>query len=138
MRFTVNNGGIRSAAKTEILAIPLFSDDLGSTHVREVDAAAGGALSALRTIGEATGRRFSASLAAGGRLPADHLLFVGAGARSDFDRQALLRWGAAVVRRLAGWRVVRAGSLANIYGEDRRRGRRRRAVGSWRDRRRIP
>ena len=81
MRFTVNNGGIRSAAKTEILAIPLFSDDLGSTHVREVDAAAGGALSALRTIGEATGRRFSASLAAGGRLPADHLLFVGAGAR---------------------------------------------------------
>ncbi len=107
MRFTVSSGGIRSAAKTEILAIPLFSDDLGSTHLREVDAAAGGALAALRGIGEATGRRYSASLAAGGRLPADHLLFVGAGARSDFDRQALLRWAAAVVRRLAGRRVSR-------------------------------
>ena len=53
MRFTVRSGSIRSASKTEILAIPLFSDDLGSTHLREVDAATAGALAALRGIANA-------------------------------------------------------------------------------------
>ena len=66
MRFTVRSGSIRSASKTEILAIPLFSDDLGSTHLREVDAATGGALAALRGIGEATARLFASEGAAVG------------------------------------------------------------------------
>ena len=107
MRFKVSSGGIRGAANCEILAVPLFSNDLGSTHLREIDAASGGALSALRAIGEASGRRYGASLSAGGKLPADHLLFVGAGAAHDLDRQALLRWSSAVVRRLAGRKVSR-------------------------------
>jgi len=108
MRFQVSAKGINGAAgKGQVLAHPLFSDDLESTHVRAVDSLSGGQVAALRQIGEATGKRYALALADGGRLPATHLLLAGVGPRHDADRQVLRRWAAAVVRRLAGRRVTR-------------------------------
>lgn len=74
-----------AAAKAGVLVTPVFSDQLDAPHLRETDSKSGGRIAALRAIGEGTGSRYSCTLTSAGRLPADHLLLVGAGARADFD-----------------------------------------------------
>ena len=96
-----------AAARAQVLAVPIFSDHLDAPYLREIDSKSGGRVAALHAIGEAKGSRYGSSLTSAGRLPADHLLLVGAGARSDFGRQELQRWAAAVARRLAGRMVSR-------------------------------
>ncbi|MFM9128292.1 MAG: M17 family peptidase N-terminal domain-containing protein, partial [Candidatus Limnocylindrus sp.] len=96
-----------AAAKAGVLVTPIFSDQLDAPYLREVDSKSGGRIAALRAIGEGTGSRYSSTLTSAGRLPADHLLLVGAGARADFGRQELQRWAAAATRRLAGRKVAR-------------------------------
>ncbi|MFM8915329.1 MAG: M17 family peptidase N-terminal domain-containing protein, partial [Candidatus Limnocylindrus sp.] len=96
-----------AAAKAGVLVTPIFSDQLDAPYLREVDSKSGGRIAALRAIGEGTGGRYSSTLTSAGRLPADHLLLVGAGARADFGRQELQRWAAAATRRLAGRTVTR-------------------------------
>ena len=96
-----------AAAKAGVLVTPVFSDALDAPHLREADSKSGGRIAALRAIGEGSGSRYSCTLTSAGRLPADHLLLVGAGARADFGRQELQRWASAATRRLAGRKVTR-------------------------------
>jgi leucyl aminopeptidase len=108
MRFQVSAAGLDGAAgAADLLATPIFCDNLDAAHLRAIDAKSGGHVEALRAIGELTGNRFSQSLIPGGRLPAPHLLLMGAGERAELDRQSLLRWTSAVTRRLAGGRTKR-------------------------------
>jgi leucyl aminopeptidase len=96
-----------AAAKAGVLVTPVFSDQLDAPHLREADSKSGGRIAALLAIGEGTGSRYSCTLTSAGRLPADHLLLVGAGPRADFGRQELQRWASAATRRLAGRKVTR-------------------------------
>lgn len=96
-----------ASANAGVFVAPVFSDQLDAPHLSEVDAKSGGRVAALRALGEVTGGRYVSVLTSAGRLPADHLLLVGAGARADFGRQELQRWAAAATRRLAGRRVTR-------------------------------
>ena len=105
MRIIITAKG--AAAKAGVLVTPVFSDQLDASYLREIDSKSGGRIAALRAIGEGTGSRYSCTLTSAGRLPADHLLLVGAGARADFGRQELQRWASAATRRLAGRKVTR-------------------------------
>ena len=113
MRIQVSAGGLGGAtAKSGLLAIPLVngkgaSEKGTSAHLTEVDRRSGGQLTALRAVGDAPSKRFSFSTAPAGSLPAEQLLFAGLGSAETLDRQALLRWAAAVTRKLAGRNVRR-------------------------------
>ena len=96
-----------AAAKAGVLVSPVFSDQLDAPYLRDADRKSGGRISALHAIGEGTGSRYASALTSAGRLPAEHLLLVGAGARADFGRQELQRWASAATRRLAGRKVTR-------------------------------
>ena len=113
MRIQISAGGLSGAtAKSGLLAIPLIngkgSSEKGtSAHLTEVDRRSGGQLTALRAVGDAPSKRFSFSTAPAGSLPAEQLLFAGLGSAETLDRQAILRWAAAVTRKLAGRNVRR-------------------------------
>ena len=108
MRIHVSAGGLGGAtAKSGLLAIPLVNEKGTSAHLTEVDRRSGGQLTALRAVGDAPSKRFSFSTAPAGSLPAEQLLFAGLGSAETLDRQALLRWAAAVTRKLAGRNVRR-------------------------------
>ncbi|MEI6271770.1 MAG: M17 family peptidase N-terminal domain-containing protein, partial [Chloroflexota bacterium] len=103
MRIQVSAAGFGGATATSgLLAIPLISEKVTSAHLTEIDRRSGGQLTALRAVGDASAKRFSFATAPAGNLPAEQLLFVGLGSAETLDRQALLRWAAAVTRKLAG------------------------------------
>ncbi len=108
MRVVVSASGLSGATgRGGVLGIPLISEKRESPHLTEVDRRSGGQLTVLRAVGEGSAKRYSFSSAPAGNLPADQLLFAGLGSAETLDRQALLRWAAAVTRKLAGRNVRR-------------------------------
>ena len=81
MRIVITAKG--AAARAGVLVAPVFSDQLDAPYLREIDSKSGGRIAPLRAIGEVTGSRYSTALTVAGRLPAEHLLLVGAGARAE-------------------------------------------------------
>ncbi len=108
MRFQISTNGLNGATgKGGVLALPIFSDELETAHLHQINAKSAGVVASLRAIGEVKGTLYGAALAPAGTLPAEHLLITGAGPVADLDRQVLRRWASAVVRRLAGRTVTR-------------------------------
>lgn len=113
MKILVSANGFGGAtSKSGVLAIPLVaatgtSASRDTAHLSEVDRRSGGGLTALRNVDDASTKRFAFATAAAGSLPAEQLLFAGLGSAETLDRQTLLRWAAAVTRRLAGRDVRR-------------------------------
>ncbi len=91
----------------DVLAIPVAPDPSFDGPLGELDRRVDGELSALASFGELTGKRYATTLAGGGDLPSGRLLAVGTGPLADMDREAVVRLGAAIERRLAGRPVRR-------------------------------
>jgi leucyl aminopeptidase len=91
----------------DVLVIPVVGDLEIVDRLAEIDRRSGGELRDLQAFGELSGRRFRAILAAAGDNAAGRLAIVLAGKRDDLDRQAVLRVGSAVERRLQA-RAVRS------------------------------
>ena len=108
MRISVSANGLRGATgRGGVLAIPLAAEKRQSTYITEIDRRSGGQLSALRAVGEGSAARFHFSASPAGSLPAEQILFAGLGGAESLDRQAIVRWAAAVTRKLAGRNVRR-------------------------------
>ncbi|MGA1647226.1 MAG: leucyl aminopeptidase family protein [Candidatus Limnocylindrus sp.] len=108
MRFSVSASGFQGATgRGGVLAIPLAAEKSQSAYITEVDRRSGGQLTALRAVGEASAKRFHFSSSPAGGLPAEQILFAGLGGAESLDRQALVRWAAAVTRKLAGRNIRR-------------------------------
>ena len=108
MRFNVSASGLSGATgRGGVLAAPLIKEKGQSAHTTEIDRRSGGQLTALRAVGEGSATRFHFSSSPAGTLPADQLLFAGLGSAESLDRQAIVRWAAAVTRKLAGRNIRR-------------------------------
>jgi hypothetical protein len=108
MRISVSANGLRGATgRGGVLAIPLAAEKRQSPYITEIDRRSGGQLSALRAVGEGSAARFHFSASPAGTLPAEQILFAGLGGAESLDRQAIVRWAAAVTRKLAGRNVRR-------------------------------
>lgn len=108
MRISVSANGFRGATgRGGVLAIPLAAEKRQFTYITEIDRRSGGQLSALRAVGEGSAARFHFSASPAGTLPAEQILFAGLGGAESLDRQAIVRWAAAVTRKLAGRNVRR-------------------------------
>lgn len=88
--------------KADVLAVPIATEEGGDSAFAELDRRLQGALGAYRRLGELNGKAHAAAFLRGDDLGAEWLLGVGVGARGEFDRTAAVRFGAAVMRRLAG------------------------------------
>jgi leucyl aminopeptidase len=91
----------------DVLAVPVAADPAFEGPLGELDRRSGGELRALAAFGELTGKRYATALAAAGELAAGRLLAVGTGPLAELDREAVVRVGATVERRLAGRPVRR-------------------------------
>ena len=91
----------------DVLAVPFVGEPAFDGPLGELDRRSGGELTALAAFGELTGKRYSATLAAAGDLPAGRLLLVGAGEADKLDRETIHRLGATIERRLGGRKVSR-------------------------------
>ena len=91
----------------DVLVIPIVGEPEFVGPLDEIDRRTGGELRTLATFGELTGKRYATTLVASGELPAGRVLTVGTGDPSSFDREAVVRLGAAAERRLGG-RTVRS------------------------------
>jgi len=108
MRFNVSASGFSGATgRGGVLAAPLLKEKGQSAHTTEIDRRSGGQLTALRAVGEGSATRFHFSSSPAGTLPADQVLFAGLGSAESLDRQAIVRWAAAVTRKLAGRNIRR-------------------------------
>ena len=108
MRISVSANGLQGATgRGGVLAIPLAAEKRQSTYITEIDRRSGGQLSALRAVGEGSAARFHFSASPAGTLPAEQIRFAGLGGAESLDRQAIVRWAAAVTRKLAGRNVRR-------------------------------
>jgi leucyl aminopeptidase len=97
----------------DVLAVPFLGDPDFTGSLDELDRRGGGELRALATFGELTAKRYAATLATAGDLPAARLLAIAAGPTDELDREVVRRLGASIERRLGG-RAVR--SLAIFVG----------------------
>ena len=95
--------------KADVLAIPVVGDPAFDGPQGELDRRSGGELKALAAFGELTAKRYSTALATSGDLSAGRLLVIGAGEAEKLDREAVVRIGSSIERRLGGRKV---GSLA--------------------------
>jgi leucyl aminopeptidase len=86
----------------DVLAFPVAPDPAFEGPLAELDRRSGGEIRALAAFGELTGSRYATALAASGELPAGRLLAVGTGPAGELDREAVVRLGATIERRLAG------------------------------------
>jgi leucyl aminopeptidase len=91
--------------RADVLVAPVLGEPSFDGPLGELDRRSGGELQALATFGELTAKRYSTALAAGGELPVRRLLAVGGGEEETLDREAVVRVGAAAVRRLGGRQV---------------------------------
>ncbi|MBP1704385.1 MAG: Leucyl aminopeptidase [Chloroflexi bacterium] len=95
------------AVPADVLALPIAGVPVFDGPLGELDRRSGGELSALAAFGELSAKRYGATLAAAGELPAGRILAVGAGDADAIDRETVVHLGAAIVRRLAGRPVRR-------------------------------
>jgi leucyl aminopeptidase len=73
----------------------------------EIDRRLDGALGDYRRVGELSGKVYGSALLRGNGLAADWVLGMGLGKLAGFDRNAAVRYGAAIERRLGGRSVRR-------------------------------
>ncbi len=92
---------------TDLLAIPILGSPAWDGPLGELDRRSGGELRALHAFGELSAKRFDSAIVASGDLPVGRVLAIGAGEPDALDRQAVVRLGAAIERRLAGRSVRR-------------------------------
>jgi leucyl aminopeptidase len=93
--------------KADVLAVPIAPEKQGESVLAELDRRLDGALGAYRRLGELAGKAHSAAFLRGTGLGATWLLGVGVGPLAEFDRPAAVRFGASVMRRLAGRKATR-------------------------------
>nr|MBA2254785.1 hypothetical protein [Chloroflexota bacterium] len=100
--------------ETDVLAIPIASDEeegrgqsAADELEAELDRRLGGVLGDLRRIGEVSGKAYGGALVRGAEMGAAWLLPMGIGKVAEVDRLTLVRFGAAVERRLGGRLVKR-------------------------------
>ncbi len=86
----------------DVLAVPFAPDPAFEGSLGELDRRCGGGVRSLAAFGEMTGKRYDTAIVAAGDLPAGRLLLVGSGPAAALDREAVVRLGATVERRLAG------------------------------------
>ena len=86
----------------DVLAVPFAPDPAFDGSLGELDRRCGGGVRSLAAFGEMTGKRYDTAIVAAGDLPAGRLLLVGSGPAAELDREAVVRLGATVERRLAG------------------------------------
>ena len=86
----------------DVLAVPFAPDPAFDGSLGELDRRCGGGVRSLAAFGEMTGKRYDTAIVAAGDLPAGRLLLVGSGPADELDREAVVRLGATVERRLAG------------------------------------
>jgi leucyl aminopeptidase len=88
--------------KADVLAIPVVGEPSFDGPLGELDRRSGGELKSLADFGELTGKRYNIALSGPGDLPAGRVVVVGAGEADKLDREAVVRIGSAVERRLGG------------------------------------
>ncbi|MFI5262396.1 MAG: leucyl aminopeptidase family protein, partial [Candidatus Limnocylindrales bacterium] len=99
--------------QTELLVVPVPAGEPTDEAFVELDRRLGGALAAYRRMGELTGKPYETALIRRPDRPVDQgvaaewVLALGSGEPDALDRQAVLRLGAAVLRRLAGRQLAR-------------------------------
>jgi leucyl aminopeptidase len=98
----------------DVLAVPFAGESAFEGSLGEIDRRSGGELAALARFGELKGERYSGAIVAPGQLRAGRLLVVGVGPAEDLTRQAIVRIGSAIERRLGGRSVK---SLAVWLGD---------------------
>ena len=91
----------------DVLVIPVVGEAQFEGPLGELDRRAAGELQSLVAFGEIRSRRYATAVAAAGELPAGRLVVVAAGEAARLDREAVVRVGAAAIRRLQG-RTVRS------------------------------
>jgi leucyl aminopeptidase len=98
----------------DVLAVPFLGEPAFEGPLGEIDRRSGGELRALADFGELKSERYSSAIVAPGELKAGRLLAIAAGPAGDLTRQAVLRVGSAIERRLGGRKVA---SLAIWLGD---------------------
>jgi leucyl aminopeptidase len=93
--------------KADVLAVPVIGQPDVTGALAELDRRSGGEVRALADFGELKGKRFRTALTSAGELGARRLLVVLAGDADELDREAAVRVGASIERRLAGRDVKR-------------------------------
>jgi leucyl aminopeptidase len=102
--------------ETDVLAVPFAVEEPSDggerrattdERIDELDRRLGGAFGDLRRIGEVSGKAYAGALVRGTEMGADWLLPMGIGKDGETDRLTLVRFGAAVERRLGGRKVKR-------------------------------
>ena len=108
--------------KADVLAVPIVGEPSFDGPLGEIDRRSGGELKSLAEFGELTGKRYNTALAANGELPAGRVVIVGAGESEKLDREAIVRIGATIERRLGGRNAksvaVWITPLADALGKD--------------------
>ncbi len=92
---------------TEVLAVPVSTDDEMPEPLAELDRRLGGDLTEYRRVGELNGKAHIAALLRGTEMGAGWVLGMGIGERDKFDRVQAVRLGASIERRLGGRSVSR-------------------------------
>src|SRR6266540_135127 len=90
----------------DVLAIPIIGEPTFVDGLGEIDRRTDGELRALADFGEMSGRQYSTTIGAAGKLPLARILTVNAGEPEQISRETIHRLGAAIERRLGG-RAVR-------------------------------
>jgi leucyl aminopeptidase len=98
----------------DVLAVPYVGEPAFEGPLGEIDRRSGGELRALVDFGELKSERYSSAIVAPGELKAGRLVAIAAGPADDLTRQAVLRIGSAIERRLGGRKVE---SLAIWLGD---------------------
>jgi leucyl aminopeptidase len=98
----------------DVVAVPLLGEPAFEGALGELDKRSGGELRSLVELGELGPERFASAVLPSGECKAGHLLAISAGPADRLNRQAVLRLGAALERRLAGRKVS---SLAIWLGD---------------------
>jgi len=98
----------------DVLAIPFVGEPTFEGPLGEIDRRGGGELRALGAFGELRTKRYGATLANAGALPAGRLVAIAAGPAATIDREVARQLASSIERRLCG-RTVR--KLAIWLGE---------------------
>jgi leucyl aminopeptidase len=93
--------------EADVLALAIAAGGAPDGGLTELDRRLEGGLVALRALGEQTGEAHTGTVIRGRDMGAAWVLAMGIGQATAFDRQAALRFGAAVERRLGGRSVRR-------------------------------
>ncbi len=93
--------------QADVLAAPFLGEPAFDGPFGELDRRAGGTLRQLASFGELEAKRYATALVSGRDLGAAWLLVVAGGPAGELDREAIVRLGATIERRLAGRSVHR-------------------------------